>query len=87
MFPRSDMVPRGSTNLGNLSHAVPTIGTFLEICGLEIPNHSEELAEAANKEPAWKMIEDAAKIMAFMAVDVMTDPQLIKRIKQAFLEM
>jgi len=81
------MVPRGSTDLGNLSHAIPTIGTFLGICGLEIPNHSKELSEAANKEPAWKMIEDAAKIMAFIAVDVMSDPELMKRIKQAFLKM
>ena len=87
MFPRPDMVPRGSTDLGNLSHAVPTIVTFLEICGLEVPNHPKELAEAAIKEPAWEMIEDAARIMAFMAVDVMSDPRLEERIKQAFLEM
>ncbi len=86
MFPRPDMVPRGSTDLGNLSHAVPTIGTFLEICGLEIPNHSKELAEAATKEPAWKMIEDAARIMAYMAIDVMSDPQVMDRIKQSFHE-
>ena len=85
LFPFPELAPKGSTDLGNVSHVVPTIGTFLGICELGVPIHSKEFTAAAVSEEAWKMLLDGAKIMAFVAIDTLAVPGKMDEIKAAFV--
>ncbi len=85
LFPRPDLAPKGSTDLGDVSHVVPTIGAYLDLCGPGISLHSKEFHEASIGDAAWKMIADSAKAMAFTAVDVLALPEKMDEMKKSFI--
>ena len=68
---------KGSTDLGNVSHVVPSVNANLRIAGEGVAGHSQEFADAAISEAGRRMMLDAAKGLALTAIDLMSDPALL----------
>jgi amidohydrolase len=74
----------GSTDMGNVSQVVPGIHPAIAIAPQEIPIHTEEFREYAKSDSGHAGLLDAAKAMAMTGIDVLTDPDLRKRMKDEF---
>jgi amidohydrolase len=76
----------GSTDMGNVSQAVPSIHPCIAIASPGISLHTPEFAAAANSEEGYRGMIDAAKIMAMTIIDILGNPETIKEIKRDFSE-
>ena len=65
--------PAGSTDMGNVSLAVPSIHPFIGIDSLPAVNHQPEFAAACATPPADRAIVDGAVAMAWTALDIAAD--------------
>ena len=74
----------GSTDMGNVTSIVPGIHPFLSITDGPVPGHSIEFAAAAGTPKAQDTMRFAAKALAMTAIDVLTDPRLVVKAKEAF---
>ncbi|MDE3074526.1 MAG: M20 family metallopeptidase [Chloroflexota bacterium] len=70
----------GSTDMGNVSWQVPSIHSIIKIVD-GVPNHTREFAQAAVSEQGDRAIMDAAKAMAFTAIDLLSQPDLVEQAK------
>jgi amidohydrolase len=61
--------PSGSTDMGNVSHVVPSIHPFIGIDCYPVVNHQPEFAAASIQPAADTAILDAALAMAWTAID------------------
>jgi metal-dependent amidase/aminoacylase/carboxypeptidase family protein len=75
---------QGSTDMGDVSQAVPSIHAYIQICGDKAAGHSREFAEASASKRGEEVILIAAKAMAMTAIDLFTDPDLMNRAKEEF---
>jgi len=75
----------GSTDMGNVSALVPAIHPTIAVAPPEVGIHSREFAACAASEDGQRGLLDAAKAMAMTAIDVLTDPELRRRIQEEFL--
>jgi len=73
----------GSTDMGNVSHIIPTIQPFIAV-GKGAAIHTREFAAAAASEDGIKGMLDAAKAMAMTAVDLLADRTIIDKVKADF---
>lgn len=76
-------VPAGSTDMGNVSHVVPSIHPTFYI-GTDVASHTRAFALAAGDPNAQKYTLSVGKAMAMTAIDVFTKPKLLQKIKQDF---
>ena len=83
MGPRRPGETSGSTDMGNVSSAVPSIHPFFAITAERTPWHSHAFAAAACAPAALEAMHLAAKALAFTAVDVLTRPDLLRAAKEA----
>jgi amidohydrolase len=75
----------GSTDMGNVSALVPAIHVTVAVAPPEVSIHSREFAACAASEEGHRGLLDAAKAMAMTAIDVLTDPDLRRRMREDFL--
>lgn len=75
--------PTASTDMGNVSRAVPSIQPYYTI-GSRGVNHTPEFNEASGSQYGHRQTIIAAKSMAMTCLDVMTDPDLLTKIKSEF---
>lgn len=73
-------LPTGSTDMGNVSHVVPSIHPMYSI-KTEGGNHTHEFASATGAEMAQTPTLMAAKAMAMTAIDVLCNPELLEQMK------
>ena len=71
----------GSTDVGDVSWAVPTVQARGATCAVGTPFHSWQLTAQGQSPAAHKGLVHVAKIMAGTAVDAINEPQLIERAK------
>ena len=74
-----EAIPRhasGSTDMGNVTLALPAIHPVIAVAPPGVPPHSPEFADFTDTEPARDAMVAAAKAMALTALDVMTDRDL-----------
>ncbi len=79
--------PRGggfSTDMGNVSQLVPGIHPMVAIAPAGVLIHSPEFVEAAISEMGTRGLLDAAKAMAMTVVDVLSNPEIVIKIKEEF---
>ncbi len=76
--PPGGSFPLGSTDMGDVSQAVPAIHPYLAICDADVAGHSAPFAEASRSERGHKAMMAAAKAMAMTAVDVFLTPTLVQ---------
>ncbi|HVZ70170.1 MAG TPA: M20 family metallopeptidase [Rhizomicrobium sp.] len=74
----------GSTDMGNVSHRVPSIHPMLAAAPPNVIIHNPEFARWAASEQGDQAVIDGAKSLAFTAIDLMCDPQLMKTAKSDF---
>ena len=82
--PRRPGETSGSTDMGNISSAIPSIHPFLSVTDGRVPWHSRDFAIAARTPRALETMRIAAKALAFTAIDVLGRPELLKQAKAAF---
>jgi amidohydrolase len=69
-----------STDMGNVSHAVPSIHPMIGIDSYPAVNHQREFTAGCITEPADRAVYDGALAMAWTAIDCATDPALRTRL-------
>ena len=74
----------GSSDIGNVSHVVPAIHPYISICDNTIAGHSQEFTEAAASEKGHAAMLTAGKALAMTAIDLFTDSEMMKRVKDEF---
>lgn len=72
----------GSSDVGNVSHVIPTIQPTVSIADEYIAGHSEEFKAAARSEKGLASIAIAAELLANTALDLFEKPELLDKIKQ-----
>ncbi len=70
----------GSTDMGNVSLAIPSIHPMLGIDSLPAVNHQPEFAAAAASPAADRAVLDGAVAMAWTTIDIANDPGLRQRL-------
>jgi amidohydrolase len=74
----------GSTDMGDVSQLVPAIHAYIQICGEDVAGHSREFAQAAISQRGQEVMLIAAKAMAMTGVELFTEPDLVRRMKEEF---
>lgn len=80
VVPRGDSM--GSTDVGNVSHVVPTIQAYVGI-GVQAL-HTVEFREAAVSPQGDEAVMNGAKVMALVAADILSDESVLSRIRGGF---
>ena len=75
----------GSSDIGNVSCVVPSIHPFIKISDKELRSHSKEFAQASISEKGYGAIMIGAKAMILTALDIIENPELLKKIKAEFV--
>ena len=86
-FVEPELIPMnvaGSTDMGNVSLAVPSIHPAIGAFPLGTPGHSEALAAVACEPAADAAVLDGAAMLAMTAIDVWTDASLRQAISEEF---
>ncbi len=85
-FPVKDLPPgyAGSTDMGNVSHRLPSIHPCLGVAPLNVIIHNAEFARHAVSEKGDQAVIDGAKSMAMTVLDLMADSGLLARTKADF---
>lgn len=73
---------RASTDMGNISHVIPSIHPYIGIASLPAVNHQKEFAAHCVGEAASRAILDAATAMAWTCIDIANSPETRKRLIQ-----
>jgi amidohydrolase len=76
-------LPTFSTDMANVSLAVPTIHPLVGIESHGAVNHQHEFAAACITESADAAVRDGALALAWTAIDAATDPELRRRLLSA----
>ncbi|CAN7982468.1 unnamed protein product, partial [Ixodes hexagonus] len=72
-----------STDAGNVSHVLPVIHPMFKLNTTAV-NHTEEFTKVTNTEESFDITLTTAKALALTAIEVMRDPELMKKIKKQF---
>ncbi|MDQ4070725.1 MAG: M20 family metallopeptidase [Actinomycetota bacterium] len=73
-----------STDMGNVSHLVPSIHPMIAVAPPDVPLHSAEFARWAASEQGDRAVLDGAKAMAMTVVDLWLDPGALEEVRAAF---
>ena len=76
----------GSTDVGDVSYAVPTVGLEAATWVPGTPAHSWQAVACGGTEIGTKGMMVAAKTMALTAIDLFTNPTLIAKSKEEFIK-
>jgi amidohydrolase len=76
-----------STDVGNVSQLLPTIQPLVAIAPASIMIHTPQFARAAATEGALRRLLEAAKAMAMTAIDLLSQPETMKKVKTEFLKV
>ncbi|MGN7176635.1 M20 family metallopeptidase [Cytobacillus sp. SAFR-174] len=74
----------GSLDMGNVSQAAPSIHPYIKITNEAYACHTHEFREAAMSEQAREAMILGAKAMALTGYEVLTNKELLKRVKEEF---
>lgn len=84
--PTSAMSVVGSTDMGNISHVVPSIHPMIAVSPPAVAIHTQEFAGFAGASQGDQAVIDGAKIMAATIVDLWAQPEVLKAVKSEFSE-
>jgi amidohydrolase len=76
----------GSTDMGNVSQIVPAIHAYIKIVGEGVGGHTNEFRQASVAPMGHEGLIHAAKGMAMTAIDLLSNPELMARVKKEFDE-
>jgi metal-dependent amidase/aminoacylase/carboxypeptidase family protein len=67
----------GSTDMGDVSHLVPSIHPYLTIAPENVAGHTLEFKEYCHSDAGKNAMLDAAKALAMTTTDLLTQPDLL----------
>ena len=73
-----------STDMGNVSHLVPSIHPLIAVAPPDVPLHSAEFAHWAASEEGDRAVLDGAKAIAMTVVDLWLGPERLEEVRAAF---
>ena len=73
-----------STDLGNVSHIIPTIHPILKVCENRYELHSKEFKEATMLPYAQNALMQGAKLLALTGLEILENPKLLEEAKKEF---
>jgi amidohydrolase len=73
-----------STDMGNVSHLIPSIHPMIAAVPPNVAFHTHEFAAAAGSDMGRKAVIDGAKALAMTALDFLTDHNLQERVQAEF---
>ncbi len=73
-----------SSDLGSVGYVYPTVNLWFKIAPDGTTLHSDAMREAAGSEEGWQGAVLAAKAIALTAYDLLTHPESVEEINQAF---
>lgn len=76
----------GSTDMGNVTHALPAIHAYIAIAPNGVAGHSLEFRDAAISERGQVAMLNAAKGMAMTVLDLLSDAKLVQAAKDEFAQ-
>ena len=77
--------PTGSTDMGDVSHAMPAIHPIFQVAKHgEGTCHEDRFVEHTDSEYGYKAMIRVAKAIAMTAYDLLADPALMKAAKDEF---
>ena len=82
--PDPDDGRRGSSDIGNLSHYLPSMHPVLAIVDPDIPGHSVDFCEATTSERGRETLLNAAKMLAMTAYDYLTSVEMREKVREDF---
>ncbi|CAL1285008.1 unnamed protein product [Larinioides sclopetarius] len=82
-FPPGAVIPTGSTDMGNVSHVIPSIHPFYDI-GTEAVNHTKEFTQACGDPESQGPTLRVAKALAMTALQLMRCPDTLQKVKKQF---
>jgi amidohydrolase len=74
----------GSTDMGNVMQVLPGIHPYIAISDQTIPGHSTAFRDHAATPEALERALVAAKALALTAIDVLADPEVLKKAQSEF---
>ena len=77
----------GSSDVGNVSQVIPVIQPMIKISDTPVAGHSIEKREACRSETGLRSICLGAKALALTALDLIEQPDLLKKIKADHQEL
>ncbi|MDE2182842.1 MAG: M20 family metallopeptidase [Alphaproteobacteria bacterium] len=85
-FPLKDIPPgfAGSTDMGNVSHRVPSIHPMLAVAPVGVIIHNPEFAQWAASDRGDAAVIDGAKSLALTALEAMADSSLMNAVRSDF---
>ncbi|MDJ0815427.1 MAG: M20 family metallopeptidase [Desulfobacterales bacterium] len=82
--PDPDDGRRGSSDIGNLSHYLPSMHPVLAIVDSDIPGHSVDFCEATTSDRGRQTLLNAAKMLAMTAYDYLTSVEMREQVREDF---
>ena len=82
--PTAPPEPGGSTDVANVSWVCPTIDLSVANWPQGIPAHSWASTAASGSSAGYKAMLTAAKVLGSAGVDILTDPDLVLRLREEF---
>jgi metal-dependent amidase/aminoacylase/carboxypeptidase family protein len=83
-FTVEDRFVGASTDLGNLSQALPTVAYTLPTCPPGVGMHTREALEAGKAEIGLAGMMNDAKVMVMTTIDLLASPALVERAWEEF---
>lgn len=80
------MPPGGSTDFADVTHVVPGIHPMIGLGLTDMPMHSKAFADVTMTPNGDKGLEVGVKCLAMATIEIMTQPDLLKEIKEEFKE-
>ena len=77
---------QGSTDMGNVSHRVPSIHPMIAVAPPHVAIHNAEFTKWAGSEMGDRAVLDGAKALAMTALDFLCDAELRAEVERAFAE-
>ncbi|MDQ6698107.1 MAG: hypothetical protein M3Z46_11695 [Actinomycetota bacterium] len=74
----------GSTDMGNVSHLVPSIHPMIQVSPPNVAIHTVDFVRYAGGEEGDKAVVDGAKMLACTVVDLWCQPGKLDEIRSAF---
>lgn len=77
----------GSTDIGNVSYAAPTIYGNIKIGDGTVKVHEEDFLKYANSDEAKEKALMVVKAFAYSAVDLCKNPEILKKAREEFINL
>jgi aminobenzoyl-glutamate utilization protein B len=83
--PLGEVSPGGtSTDVGDVSQIVPTVGFNVAMCPIGVPGHTWALTASSGSEPGLEAAVHAARVIAVFGGELLSHPELIEAAKEDF---